>query len=348
MMRVFKPLHTHIRTCRGAFLRGCLLIGICLLALRAHAQTGGPEASASLGTDANKLLVGDQARVFLSAQCDPARSRIQWPQIPDSFGKLEVVEKGRIDTVRKGSLAIYTQRLLVSGWDSGEYLIPPFQLGVTPANGAAYTIQTEGQRFEISTVPVDTTKPFKPIKGIMQVEASWLDYVWWIVGAGLLLLALIGYIIYRKTRKKPVIAAPPPPAEPVHERALRLLTALEAEQLWQRGDVKDYYVRLTDILRVYIEERFSVPAMERTTDELTSAANSHIELAFHAQKLHGILATADMAKFARAQPSPTEHISTMQAAKEIVMATVEKPIVAADSLARHPQTPSGTAQRDPL
>jgi hypothetical protein len=298
---------------------------LCLLLIAAGSYAQGGDAIASLRADATKMLVGDQARVFLSAQCDSTKARIQWPQVPDSFGKLEVVEKGKIDTVKKGILTIYTQRLLVSGWDSAEYAIPAFQFNVTPTNGAPYTIQTEGLSFSVSTVSVDTTKPFKPIKGIMEVETSWMDYIWWFVGAGLLLLALIAYIIWRNTRKRPVIVAPPPPPEPVHEKALRLLSELEAENLWQKGEVKEYYVRLTDILRNYVEDRFDVPALERTTDELTAAASHHKELAFQAQRLHIILATADMAKFARAQPTPTEHISTMQATRELIMATIPQP-----------------------
>lgn len=308
-----------------------IITGFCLLfGLNAYAQNSGPEASASLAADATKLLVGDQARVFLSAQCDPTKSRISWPQVPDSFGKLEVVEKGRIDTVKKGVLAIYTQRLLVSGWDSGEYMIPPFQFGVTPTNGAAYNISTEGLRLSVSTVPVDTTKPFKPIKGIMQVESSWTDYLGWIILGLFLLTNIIGLIIWLNTRRKPKVVAAPPPPEPLHEKALRELTTLEAESLWQKGEVKEYYVRLTDILRNYIEERFNVPALERTTDELTAAANGHIELAFQSQRLYSILSTADMAKFARAQPTPAEHISAMQSTKDLIMATIPKPIAPAE------------------
>jgi hypothetical protein len=307
------------------FLRHISLAICLLLALYAHAQDG-PEASALLSADPQKMLVGDQGRVFLSAQCDPTRSRIAWPQVPDSFGALEVVEKGKIDTVKKGAITVYTQRLLVSGWDSGEYFIPPFQFSVLPANGNPYTIRTEGQMLNVSTVPVDTTKPFKPIKGIIEVEASWLDYIWWIIGAGLLLAALIGYIIWRSTRKKPLPPPPPPPAEPIHEKALRLLAALEAEGIWQKGEIKEYYVRLTDVLRSYIEERFDMPAMERTTDELTLAANAHPVLCLHAQRLYTILSTADMAKFARAQPTPAEHVSTMQSAREMIMATIPAPV----------------------
>ncbi len=324
MMPAFRYITT---LCVGAF-----------FCLQAAAQTA-PEAFASLEVSFTKLLVGDQADVCIVVQCDPTKTRIVWPQIPDSFGRLEVVQKLKIDSVKKGALTVYSQCMKVSGWDSGEYSIPSFQVGIIKSGAAPYNLTTEGKILSVSTVPVDTTKPFKPIKGIMQVEGSWLDYLGWIILGLHLLAAIIGLIIWLKTRRKPMVVTAPPTPEPLHEKALRLLTALENENVWQRGEVKEYYVRLTDILRNYVEERFNVPALERTTDELTAAANSHIELAFHAQKLHSILATADMAKFARAQPTPAEHISTMQAAKEIVMATIPKPVVSAEG-----NTPTPPAQ----
>jgi hypothetical protein len=313
-------------------------LALLLCAAAALAQQA-PEASASLRADATKLLVGDQARVFLSAQCDPSRSHIVWPVVPDSFGKLEVVKKDKIDTVKSGTLAVYTQRFYVSGWDSLDAGIPSFQIQVLPANGAPYLIQTDSLSFSVRTVTVDTTQAFKGIKGIREVSLNWRDYIGWIIGAGVLLLAAIGIIIWLKTRRKPAPSEPPPPPEPLHEKALRLLVALEAESLWQNGEVKEYYIRLTDVLRNYIEERFGIPALERTTDELTAAAKKHPELCLQADRLHRILATADMAKFARAQPTPAEHVAAMQDTKDLIIATIPKPAPdTASGSAAHPGT----------
>jgi hypothetical protein len=122
----------------------------------------------------------------------------------------------------------------------------------------------------------------------------------------------------------------------LHEKALRLLAALEAESLWQKGEVKEYYIRLTDILRNYIEARFGIPALERTTDELSAAAKKHPELCLQADRLHGILATADMAKFARAQPTPAEHAAAMQDTKDLIIASIPKPA---------PEAASGSASQ---
>ncbi|MBS1615170.1 MAG: hypothetical protein JST06_03535 [Bacteroidetes bacterium] len=282
------------------------------------------DVSASLRTNDSKLLVGDQARVFLSAQCDLAKSHIQWPQIPDSFGKLEVIRKDKIDTSRKGSLVVYSQRFLVSGWDSLDAFIPAFHIQVLPVSGNPFFIQTDSLLLQVRTVPVDTTQAFKGLKGIMHVTLNWRDYIGWILAGAVLLLALIGFIIWRKTRKKPQVIIPPPPPEPIHEKALRLLANLETEGLWQRGEVKEYYICLTDILRNYVEARFNIPALERTTDELTAAAGKHSELCLQVQRLHGILATADMAKFARAQPTAAEHVAAMQDTKDLILASIPK------------------------
>ena len=49
------------------------------------------------------------------------------------------------------------------------------------------------------------------------------------------------------------------------------LEILKEEQLWQKGEVKIYYTRLTEILRKYLENRFRVYSLELTTDETLEA-----------------------------------------------------------------------------
>jgi hypothetical protein len=187
----------------------------------------------------------------------------------------------------------------------------------------------------VQTVPVDTTQPIKPIKDILPVEADkpitgikiidklLREHLALVIVGLLLVFAGIAYFIYMRRKKRP--ALPPPPPEPLHVKTLRLLAELEKQGLWQKGEVKEYYVRLTDILRTYIEARYGLPAMERTTDELTAVTGRHKELAAHTRQLYTILSTADMAKFARAQPLPDEHVSAMQLTKDFVTATIPAP-----------------------
>ena len=118
------------------------------------------------------------------------------------------------------------------------------------------------------------------------------------------------------------------PPEKAHEKALRLLKELEARQLWQSGRIKEYYSELSDIVRIYLEERFSIPAMEQTTDELLALLkkqnDSRTELRKARPELKLILRTADLAKFAKANPLPDEHSACMAAALQMVQLTQMK------------------------
>lgn len=283
------------------------------------------DASVSAKIDAKQITVGDQAQLFIEARHNVLQSKLQWAVLPDTFNNLEIVEKGKIDTVKQGDLEIYKQRLLVTGFDSGSFKIPAFLFSVIPNQGHGYTLQTDSFELMVNTVPVDTTKGIKPIKGILNVKFSWLDYIWYIVGGAVLVLLAIGLTIYFIKRKKAPV--PPPPAVPpvpLHEQYLKLLADVDHKQLWQHGRVKEYYIELTDVLREYVEKRFNTQALELTTDELLDIARRHRELSVHHDLLAGILHTADMAKFAKAQPLPAEHVAALDAARSFIETT--KPV----------------------
>lgn len=299
-------------------------MAILFIAGKGQAQSG--DASVTLSADKDHIIVGDEAHLILSLQHNPSLSKVSWPSMPDSFGKLEVLKKDRIDTVKQGSFVIYKQVLSVTAFDSGMHVIPPVQVRVQPLNGTQYDIQSGGLDILVQTVAVDTTKDIKPIKGILAVKTSWLDNLEWIIGAIVFFIALT-VATYFLRRRKPVAAPPPPPVKPIHIRFTERLDALEAKQLWQKGSVKEYYVELTDILREYIEERFGVPALERTTGELMVTASQHPQLCRHTKPLFEILSTADMAKFARAQPLPSEHAAAMQLTKDFIKETAAPPPV---------------------
>ncbi|OSZ82317.1 hypothetical protein CAP35_03350 [Chitinophagaceae bacterium IBVUCB1] len=287
--------------------------------------------------DAAQIMVGDHARLFVEAQHNTATSKLQWAAIPDTFNGLEIVEKGKIDTIKKGNLTTYKQRLLITGFDSGMHTVPPFTFTILPANGTPQTLQTDSFPMLVQTVAVDTTQPFKGIKGIMQVQSTWLDYIGYIIGAIILIVLVTVVVVYFIRNKKTHIpvAAPAPPKETPNEKALRLLAELEQQQLWQNNQPKEYHTQLVDTLRLYIEERFGVNVMELTSDEILHKVALHKEMTAHRMLLSNIFYIADLAKFAKAQPTPQEHLSAMDYAKEFVLAT--KPVVVVE-----PQTPAAS------
>jgi hypothetical protein len=323
-IKTLKRIRSLILSCKREAPSGVWgVIGVFLffISINSFAQ-GNTVASARI--DARQIVVGDQARLFIEVQNNPSVNRLQWAAIPDTFNDLEVVERGKIDTIKNGPVYTYRQRLLITGFDSGVFKIPPFVFSVTPGSGTSYTVQTDSFNLLVQTVAVDTTKDFKGIKGIIYVKSSWRDYIWVIIG-GIVFLALLAFVLWYFIRNKKAAPKPQGPVESLQDYTLRLLSELDARQLWQKKQVKEYYVELTNIVRNYIEQRFQTPAMELTTDELLTKAQVLPEMQPYYELLSQILTTADLAKFAKFQPLPQEHMDAMARAKQF--ADTSRPVV---------------------
>ena len=305
-----------------------ILLFICMW-LTGYGVAYAQQSTVSARLDARKITVGDQAKLFIEVKHNGKSGTLQWAAIPDTFNTLEVVEKGKIDTITQGDIVTLKQRLLITGFDSGVFVIPAFQFTVLPGGGEPYLIQTDSFPLLVQTVAVDTSKGFVGIKGIMQVKSSWKDYLWLIIG-GIILVVLTAFVVYyfKKNKKVPVPVVPQGPVETITEKYIRLLNELEAKKIWLNGSVESvklYYTELTDILRVYIEERFRTNVLELTTDEILYKVRNHKEMNSQHDILASILYTADLAKFARAQPQPAEHMAAMENAKLFVNNT--QPVV---------------------
>jgi hypothetical protein len=277
-------------------------------------------------TNERKIVIGDQVRLFLEVKPASKADKIQWASMPDSIHGLEIVEKGKIDTVTSDNSFTLRQRLLVTGFDSGSYYIPSFHFQIT-SNGQVTAYATDSLPIEVQTVTVDTAKAFKPIKEIVEVKFSIWEY-WKEILAGVILIGFIFFLIWyfvknkRTTIPSKGIKLPP---EKAHEKALRMLKALQEKQYMQQGKGKEYFTEMSDVVRTYLEERFAITAMEQTTDELLSLlkkqTDNKAELRKVRPELKLILRTADLAKFAKANPLPDEYEACYAAAVEVVRRT---------------------------
>lgn len=273
-------------------------------------------------TDTNAILIGQQFHINLEASY-PKNSNASWFVVPDTIGKLQIVERGKMDTVANAAILQLRQSITVTGFDSGRYTIPPFQLAYRNANDTTtYFASTNPLAITINTVAVDTTKEIRDIKGPIEVPYTFADFLPYIIA--LLLAGLLAYGIYyyiKKSREKTVVPVKYVPKRPAHEIALEDLIKLRDEKVWQQGNIKDYHTRVTDIVRTYIERRFKINALEFTTNELMSSLaikSLNDELR---SKLNFTLTLADMVKFAKGNPLPDEHEQAMSNSIAFIEAT---------------------------
>lgn len=288
--------------------------------------TEAQNARAIARLDTASLLIGGQTYLHVGVAYRQGNKQVavKWPLFPEDtiVNLVEIIEAGKIDTaLRDSSSLVYemTRSFRITSYDSGYYAIPPYRFVV---NGD--TLETEALILEVNTVEVDTTKAIRDIKAPLEVPPPPPDYTWlWWTGGILLFLIIAGIALwlFLKWRKEKNIPPPPPPPVLLHIRMLEKLEELKAQGLAEKGMLKEFYTALTDILRAYIEERFRVPAMEQTSDEIMHSFRS---LAVDDQSryyLKQILLLADMVKFAKETPTAFENEMSMNNAFGFVKGT---------------------------
>jgi hypothetical protein len=276
-------------------------------------------------------------RLTISA---PAGGRIQLPKWDEALDKFELLTSP--DTAAFGRTTIgapLTLGLKTTCYEGGEQVFQPISVRWISVDGSRLdSAQTDPIIvFVRGVVPdsilalADTTqKPYKLLQPnrIRKLGVSLAEIVPWILLAAIAagLFYLVRWWLRRRKRKAEVaaeIAATPP--RPAHEVALESLDRLRDEQLYQDGKIKEYYIRLSEIVRLYIEGRYQIPAMESTSFQLLRDT----EAVLTDQNLRAVLANlledADLAKFAKQRPNEETCQRDLEKAYVFVRKTTPQP-----------------------
>jgi hypothetical protein len=193
---------------------------------------------------------------------------------------------------------------------------------MTQSDTAPQFVNSDPILFRVNTIPVDTTKAFKDIRGPLHAKYSFREALPWILIAFVLIVgAVVAYYFWQvKKGRMPFFTPDFKPKVPAHEAALNAIEALRLKKLWQNGQFKSYYTELIDIVRVYMEVAMGINAAEMTSDEIIDSVAKHSLKVDAFEGLKQSLHTSDMVKFAKAEPLPTENDKAMNACIEFIQA----------------------------
>lgn len=268
--------------------------------------------------DTTAILIGDQIHLHLRAEGLSDTTGIK-------FDKTGIDTSAKVVWIKEFAWKPLSRNLLQKDltftvFDSGYYFLQPALL-VLEKNGSLDSFYSNDLRLTVNNP--DTVR-LEDIKPIIEEPVLFSDYLPYFLGFGLVLIAAL-LVLYFSKRKKQVktveIKSPPKSA---HEIAFEKLENLKTAQYWQRGEVKRYYSELTFILREYLESRFHFPALESTSDEiLNDLKRTGMDSAL-LSTAHHIFQTADLVKFAKAQPAVETHPEVLEEAFSLVSATKMK------------------------
>ena len=280
-----------------------------------------------------EITIAEQLELVLEA-AGPENMAVEFPSYSGSLGDFTLKESRALPARMTGSgndlRVLHRITYILEPYLPGTYTIPA--MTVTYSNkesGAAASKLVTGE-IQIpvrSLLPPDTDQvAIKDIKPPYSLPPKRV-HLFLLAGLVLVLAALVFFAFYFWTKRRDKKISPeiePGPAEIARQELERLL----AENLLARGEIKLFHLRISDILRRYIENRFGVRAPEQTTEEflikLSQAGSAdNILLGSHEALLADFLTQCDLVKFAKHEPSMTECEKTMMICREFIEKTAK-------------------------
>lgn len=326
------------KNCTQNRLFGLFLL-LCLFHFPAFAQPN-PNVGAALSQA--EMQIGDQVTLTITASYrPPVEVKSIGFDILNREPRLEVLRAQRFEREGEDGLRIAEVEIRLTSFDSGYYFIPPVPVAYEK-NGEPDTARTNELALAVKTIPgTADSLQIQPIKGIIEEPPNFRDFLPYFIGL-LALLALVALFFYLRRRKQPPPPPPPPRRAPAHLLALEQLGRLEKRKLWQQGAVKEYHSELTRILREYLERRYDIVALERTTGEILEQLRPKFGMDEEMkEQLRELLQTVDLVKFAKAQPPATFHGQAMDSVVEFVNRTRREELTVEAPDEQAGQEPSG-------
>lgn len=236
--------------------------------------------------------------------------------------ELVAVEEGEVESTGTDLRQRFTIQLQY--FDVGEASVPSFPITWIDPADQVHTHHVAPHPFVVESLLADESEP--QVRGedppvSLEYPDEQLALILLACAGGVALGgALLAVWISFRGRGKPIVLTPPIPA---HERALAELEQLagEREALLAEGRAQDYYVRLTEIAKRYLEDRFGIDALERTTEEIHETLLGATRAAIHPLdpvELLRFLEDCDLVKFARLSPAADEAELALQNVRDMV------------------------------
>ncbi len=272
-----------------------------------------------VGTTLDKTLLGVGDRLELAVRVEHASGEtVLWP---DSLSlapfELLGVELLPPEDVEGG--VVSGARFTLTVFELGDLELPGFELGVEDSDGSSVPLFTDPYGVTVESVGLDEGGDIRAIRGPLGMPISVIHLLPWLLL--LLAAACVAYWLWRRRRRDEGEDVPRRSAilpRLPHEEAYEALDRLEASNLLERGEIKEYHIVVSEIIRTYVEGRFDVYALEMTTGEVIEGLGDRGLEGGTLGAFHDFLGACDLVKFAKLRPTPAGCRQVLARARELV------------------------------
>jgi hypothetical protein len=214
--------------------------------------------------DHSSITIGDRVRYDIEIAY-PDSGRVELPEVLGNLGAFEVKDyQTRSGKAADGRTTI-THSFVISTFTVGDYALPPQRVEYREGKDtAALVLYTQPTAIQVKRTSPETVKDIADIADVADLPEP---MPWGLIALGALIAALFGFLAWRKWGRKIGTKTKVPPPLPPYEEALQRLRAINTVQLLRHNRAREFAFDLSEILRNYVGRRYSIDALESTTEE---------------------------------------------------------------------------------
>lgn len=226
--------------------------------------------------DRNSIIIGEQIKLLITADFVDVKKYpiLRWPQIPDSFNHIEVIERGKIDTVNKNGIKHYEQTYILTSFEEGFWDIPVFNLLLRKKSSRnPVSFPTPSIKIKVFPADISRLKNYHDIKNIVQTpgesDHSQTKTNSIIALIAVIVLAIVVWLVLKRRQTKNKTSEKKGILNSI-DWILEQLTLLEKKKIPDKDAVKEYYQQLYQLCRQYFSIEFNINVLYCTTEEWMS------------------------------------------------------------------------------
>ena len=294
------------------------LLSVCI------AQDDRPLIEVNSSVDTSRITIGDRITYTLSID-HVDTMRVEKPGAGVNLGQFEIKDYKIYDPVREEGRILEKFEYVISVFDTGSFVIPPFPVAYFPHDslGDYKIIEASPIKINVESVIQDGERQLRDVKPPIDIPYNYI-LLFTVIFAVILFGAMvyIGYRFYQKRKETGYFIKPPEPPRPAHEIALAALQELLQKNLLEEGMTKQFYSEISEITRRYVEGRYFISALEETSNEIIKELQIQDLSDKILNSAKEILELSDLVKFAKYKPSEKENKKVVDLVREFIEGTM--------------------------
>ncbi|MCP4723483.1 MAG: protein BatD [bacterium] len=280
------------------------------------------EISVESKVDKTSVTVGELVKYEINIRFTPEMT-VAAPPPGINLGGFEIRDYNDKEPVETDGVILKTVEFTIAAYDTGNFVIPPTGILYFTDDTVANTLFTDAVGIRVESILESGTEDILGLKDNLEIPFYWRNTI--LIASAVLIVivgAVIGYLYYRKKKRgESLFEWKKEPDKPAHEEAYAALDELRVSDLLKEGRIKEFYIILSDITRLYLQRRYFIPVLEKTTSETNELMQKQNVEDKVIRKVNDLLEESDLVKFAKFTPDNSTSESYLDLAYDIVETT---------------------------